>query len=1058
MSGGRLVSIPPGVPFLKTLVDALCEGRLVDGFTADRADPLALATVTIFVPTRRAARTLRSLFVDRLGGGSAILPVIRPLGEIDDDAGFFEAPSPETLDLDPPVDPVERLLELARLILAWKAALPRAVEEVHGETPLIAPANPADALWLARGLADLMDEMETAGKDWSALETLEAADHAAWWQLTLEFLRIATRYWPERLGELARANPAAHRNAALRAQARRFRETPPDGPVVVAGSTGSLPATRDLVAAVAESPMGAVVLPGLDLGMRPEHWLQVGATIRGRTDDPATRAHPQYGLYALLSHLRVGRDAVADLAEPDEMYAVRNRLVSLAMLPSEATDAWAEPETHALADAAPAAFADVSLIEAAGERSEAQALAVAMRLALEEGEDHQVALVTPDRALARRVSNELRRFGIEADDSAGRPLGATGPGTIFRLAVEVALAPGDPVALLSLLKHPLARFGLSAGKARHSARMIELLALRGGTGEAIVAELTALLERRMTENDDDDHAPRWFSRIGPEARADARDLAKRVEAAVFPLKSRLVRHRAGDPAEGLTSAFSVAEWARATTETLEAICIDAEGRLDGLWAGEAGERLAELMASTVESRAGLEVTGAEWAAMLPALLAGETVKPRTGAHPRVFVWGALEARLQPVDTLLLAGLNEQSWPAQTANDAFLSRAMKTAIGLEPPERRIGQAAHDIQMGFGARRLVLSRAARAGGGPTVASRWLQRLLTVVGEETATAMRTRGTAFCDWAATLDTAESVPLASRPAPKPPRERQPKRYSFSEVGLLRRDPYAIYARRVLALEPIAELMQDPSFAARGSIYHEILENFARSGVAASDPEALGLFKTLTARQFDAWQLPAHIAAVWRPRFERVAKLFLEWESRREKTVVGRHVEAYARTHIPAAGVVLSGMADRIDLMADGTAEIIDYKTGAAPSAKQARTLLDPQLALEAGVLQHHGFLDVAPLVPSALRYVRLKPGARLRVDRVDDKKDGKAETRSASELGDAALVQFSAFVQALASNEHGFASRLIPASARDFGGEYDHLARVAEWSTAEEGDDGDDG
>ena len=1059
MSGDRLFTIPPGVPFLATLAECLCEGRLVEGFRHDPDDPLDLARATIFVPTRRAARVLRSEFVDRLGGRSAILPVIRPLGEIDDDAGFFEPAIPAALDLDPPIGPVARLLELARLILAWKEALPKAVSAVHAGNPLIAPANPADAVWLARGLADLIEAMETEERPWSALDALDAADHAAWWQLTLEFLRIATDYWPKRLAELHRSSPAAHRNALLRAEAARLLANPPAGPVIVAGSTGSLPATADLIAAVMKLDQGAVILPGLDMTMREEHWRLVASLPESDRqplfDDPAIRGHPQYGIYRLVEKLSRLRGDVVSLAEPEPPLAARNRLVSLALLPTAATEIWADPAARPDDRSIAGALAGVSLIEAANEREEAEAVAVAMRMALESGDESQVALVTPDRALARRVSVELGRFGIEANDSAGIPLASTPQGTLLSVLAEAVLLPGDPVAVLALLKHPLASFRHAQNEARRAARTIELLALRAGTGEVDIAHLSSLLELRLAEREDEHHQPLWRRRIAAEAIDETRAFARCVEQAVRPLADRLLARREEDGASRLTPHFPVAEWAHATAEVLEAVARDEDGALDRLWGGEAGEALSDLLSGVIESKAGFSVRESDWAAMLPALLSGQMVKPRAGAHPRVFIWGALEARLQHVDTIVLAGLNEGTWPGQTSNDAFLSRAMKVAIGLEPPERRTGQAAHDFQMAFGTKSVVLSRSARSGTEPTVASRWLQRLLAVTGAEAGDGMRARGRAFVEWADALDRAEPTLLATRPEPRPPRDAQPKSYSFSEVGRLRRDPYAIYARRILRLDPIADMVRDPSVAERGTLYHAILEEFGRLGLAADDPRALELMDGIIERSFAAAKLPAHVAATWRPRFDRVARLFLDWE-RTRPAPNARHLEARADLAV-ADGLRLTGMADRIDVMDDGSAEIIDYKTGTAPSPKQARTLLDPQLALEAAALKHGGFRDLPKLAVSHLLYVRLKPEERLRVDYVDNKKPDKPDTRSADELADEALKQFAGFVSLLAEGKRGFASRLVPASARDFGGEYDHLARVAEWSTADEEASGDE-
>ncbi|RUV55015.1 double-strand break repair protein AddB, partial [Mesorhizobium sp. M5C.F.Ca.IN.020.29.1.1] len=290
MSGSRRVfSIPPGAPFLPTLAKALLSGRLVPGFRFD-GDPLALADATIYVPTRRAARALRGVFVDRLGSRSAILPVIRPLGEFDEDEAAFEADASAAIDLAPPIAAIERLLLLAPLVRAWKRRLPAHVAALFDEE-IVVPASAADAIWLARDLARLMDEIETEDTDWTKLADLVTGNLAGWWQVTLDFLSIVTENWPNLLEERNRSNPAAHRNALIRLEAARLKRNPPAGPVIAAGSTGSIPATAELLAVIAGLPSGAVVLPGLDLMLDEPSFAAIAAPgVR-----PALLGHPQYG-------------------------------------------------------------------------------------------------------------------------------------------------------------------------------------------------------------------------------------------------------------------------------------------------------------------------------------------------------------------------------------------------------------------------------------------------------------------------------------------------------------------------------------------------------------------------------------------------------------------------------------------------------------------------------------------------------------------------------------------------------------------------------------------
>ncbi|MDL2399805.1 double-strand break repair protein AddB [Rhizobium mayense] len=1054
MTGGhrqRILTIPAGLPFLKTLASALCDGRLTEHYRHDPGDPLSLAKITIFLPTRRATRVLRSEFVDLLGGRSAILPIIRPLGETDDDSGYFEENLPATADLAQPLANTARLLELARLILAWRNKLPQIVRDIHSDSPLVAPASPADAIWLARNLAELIDSIETEDRDWAELANLSAEDHALWWQLTAEFLQIASVFWPARLEELGKSSPARNRNAILRAEAQRLATMQHAGPIIIAGSTGSVPATAELIAAVASLPQGVIVLPGLDLTMPEEDWQLVAPEpSAGARIDPTTRSHPQYGLSLLLKRLRVTRSDVEAVAETSESMQMRAQILSRALAPAKATSGWGTWQETLAPGAIAQAFNDVALIEAANEREEATAIAVALRLALEKpgrnGGDSQAALITPDRNLARRVTAELARFGIVADDSAGTPLAATPQGALLQLLLEATLRPGDPVAIVSLLKHPLARFGLQPDALQLGVDALEILALRGGIAEVDIGTLESLLDGQLAEQAMDRHPPQWRKALTPDAVDWARALARQITAACQPLASALSQQ----VSDGLPA---LSEWAERTGRTLEAVAADERGSLAGLWSGEAGDTLASLLKEVIDTDGQLEADGPQWIDIMAALSAGQAVKPRALSHPRLFIFGTLEARLQSVDTLILGGLNEGSWPGQTANNPFISRTMKTEIGLEPPERRIGQLAHDFEMANGTRDLIYSRALRQGSTPTVASRWLQRLMALGGKTFAGELRARGDQYRQWAAMIDEGENQGSALRPSPKPPAALQPKSYSFSEVGRLRRDPYAIYARRVLRLDPIAPFNREPGPAERGTLYHKIIDRFIREGHIAGTPDASQAMDRIIAELFDAEQLPVHIDSVWRPRFREVARAFLAWEAERRPEIRGTATEVPAGVEIEPIGIRLTGVADRIDFKGNRAADIIDYKTGYNPSPAQARALLDPQLALEAYALKAGAFRDIDALTPENLLYVRLRPGDRFKVDQVNNElsgRGGKTETKSAMDLAEESMDQFVKFVALLQSGEKGFSSRLIPAQQFEYGGDYDHLARVSEWSTAE--------
>jgi ATP-dependent helicase/nuclease subunit B len=382
----------------------------------------------------------------------------------------------------------------------------------------------------------------------------------------------------------------------------------------------------------------------------------------------------------------------------------------------------------------------------------------------------------------------------------------------------------------------------------------------------------------------------------------------------------------------------------------------------------------------------------------------------------------------------------------------MSRLMKTGIDLEPPERRIGLAAHDFQMAMGAKKVVLTRSARAGDAPAVPSRWLQRILTFIGKDPAAALRGRGDELLTWARTLDAGERKRFAPRPQPKPPLSVRPQHFSVTEIETLRRDPYAVYARRILGLLPLEPVIRDPGAAERGTLFHDILHLFSTEVADPRAPDALERLISAGRRCFADIALPADVEAVWWPRFEKLAANIIEWERGRAPAVARRHAEERAeKTAVGRTGVTLSGYADRVDLLAGGMADILDYKTGSSPSKAQAHTLLAPQLALEGALLRRGAFRGLGAREPSQLAFVRLKPNGEVFEESI---LDYNRQPRTAEDLADEAWARLEKLLDHYADPTTGYLSRALPFREGESDGDYDHLARVLEWSAGGDSDD----
>ena len=1025
----KVASIPPGAPFLPTLVNALLTGELIEGFSPG-TDPLALADATIWVPTRRAARELATEFVSRLDGEVALLPMIRALGDVDDDALFFdEVDLGSTNDLTEQVGGLERQLILARLISGWATSLNDGQRQLYDNAEILMPSSFADAAWFAQDLARLMDMVATEEVDWAELENLVPDDHADWWQITLEFLKIATMAWPALLQESGKIDGAALRAQHLRRQADIYKTSGSKGPVIAAGSTGSIPATADLLRAIAHMENGVVILPGLDRDIPDEVWQKIDLPDNERDESGTAPGHPQFGLKRLLGVFGIAREHIRQIGGIDDTtigYArIRERIVSTALLPADATGLWKEMIEQFNLEQRDKAFASVSLVEASNEREEALAIALALREKLE-SKSATAALVTPDRNLARRVAVELRRFGLDVDDSAGQPLRNRPHGTFARLVLQVAYQDADPAAVASLIKHPLAFFGGDHVRTRYAARMLELIALRGAivpvkNGEFVNA-VDAAAEKIGASKA---HISPSVRRLCEEDWAEARWLAARLDA-IF-----------GSLAAGTKT---LTELTAETTALIEDCGTDGDGNLALLYDAEEGKALSAFLSDLLDQNADLPLAHSEWPDVFDALMGARVVRPTGGTHPRVAILGPLEARLQNFDRIVLGGLNEKTWPAASRNDPFLSRPMKGNLGLPPPERRTGLAAHDFQMLLGMEDVFVTRSRRVDNAPTVASRWLQRVLMVVGDETSDAMRKRGQRVLDWVSQIDTPNRPAKAvGQPSPKPPIAARPKGMSITDIETWIRDPYAIYAKHILKLAPLEPLIREADARERGTLYHAIFEEFIRDHRHTKGIEAWDVLKRIADHHFSNSAVPKEIATMWRPRFDTIADAFIEWHERNLVRVKESLIELKARTTLDNRDFELRGRADRIDILNDGTLSIIDYKTSGKPSITQVAKNDAPQLPLEAALARRGAFSGLDAADASELAYVRLRPTEKLKVDQI-----------KAGDLATNAWRELELLVDSYNEEDKPYLSKArIPKDA-DYASDYDHLARILEWSVAD--------
>ncbi len=1034
----NIFTIAPGAPFLKTFAEAFLEGRVVEGFSR-KLGPLALAEATIYVPTRRAARALTDELARALGGGSALLPQILPLGALEetetslifDEAADFGRP----LDLPQAAGEVMRRMQLSELILAWAQALrhaivrvgPKGVEVDQRESILVA-ATPADAWNLSGELAGLIDELIIEDVDWGKLDPLALPEFDPFWRITLDFLHIAIREWPKILGPRGLVDKARRQVALIEKQNERLRAGRLLGPVVAIGSTGSNRATARLLAAIVAAPTGAVVLPGLDLDLDEASFALIG----GDAEHEGASTHPQAALSRLLRALKIKRADVMPLGEVSPLLAMRQQFVSQALRPAESTDRWMDYRAKLDGAKLAEALDGVVLVEAADEREEALCLAIAMREALERpGET--AALATPDRELARRVGAELERWGVRVDDSGGEPLSASPAGVLARLAAACAASGLAASSVAALLAHPGVRLGLSRAELERLTPLFEIGVLRSGVAGELLLDPPNAIALAQTEACDRFAHPAQ-RRLSPRDWASLAELLARLGAALKPLLDLSGEHRLDD-------------WTAAHRQTLAVI-------LAGEDASSPGEDLDALEALFDELAANATDTmrfDAESYGVFFTSVAGEARLRGPGrTHPRLKIFGLLEARLMDADLMLLGGLDEAIWPPQARADAFLNRPMRTALGLTPPERKLGQTAHDFTQAMGRRRVVLSRALKRGGAPTVASRYLQRLAALGGEAWQGCVA-RGQASVDLARLIDRpAAPAPALKRPAPRPPLELRPQHLSVTRIETLRRDPYALFAELILGLVPLGPIGREPGPAETGGAIHAALERFVKAHPSGALPESAreelrGYLRENLAERLDD---PDFFGFHW-PRLEKMIEFYLGFEAARRGELREIRAEVSGKLELAlcdGSAFTLTARADRIEIGRDGAVVVVDYKTGQPPGVKEIRKGFAPQLTLEAAMAWRGAFDPAFAGREAAALYVKLG-GADGGMTRPLEFKD--------EALMDVAEEHFHGLIDLLDQFRDPatpYLPRPYPKFAKAYNA-YDHLARVKEWSLGGEGE-----
>ena len=903
MKSKNVYTIPPTVSFADTLAKELL---LQEDFSPER-----LARTVLFLPTKRACKTIQEAFLRQSDGRPLMLPRLIAFSALQDETVQGRLSLLNAAEAPEAISPLRRRLLLTKLIRK------RSMETLSTEK----------ALYLADSLAEFLDETYIENMPFERLTRLVGDEYAAHWQEILTFLEIVTTYWPEILKQEGVIDPADRQVRLFKAQAAFWREHPPEFPVIAAGSTGSQPATAELLDTIASLENGKVILPGLDMLLDEESFKQCESS------------HPQYHLKKLLEKMGISRSEVKMFAKDPDKRQERLRLISEAMRPALTTDRWRDIRKFT-----PESIHGIKKIDCNNVQEEALTIALILREVLETPAKTAV-LITPDRNLARRVIAQMKRWNITIDDSAGISLSSTPLGVFLLLLAQAALSNWAPVEMLACLKHPLALGGKIFAPFRSLVRKMELSLLRGkkpGDG------FEGLKQAARMNNDLELY--NFISDL--ENRTNSFSELMNTEEDRQEFETLLDAH--------LKAAEQLAQ------------SVDKSGQ-ERLWTDQSGQTGASFFTELKEQASLIgEVSPFEYVSLLRSLLKDITVRPKYGMHPRLDILGTMEARLIQPDVLILGGLNEGVWPKIPDADPWMSRSMREQCGLSCPETKIALSAHDFSQAFCAKNVIMTRSLKDGGTPCVPSRWLMRLQTVLD---ISGLHLEQGHWSDWAKKIDTPETVLSFLPPHPTPPVFARPRKLSATAVETLMRDPYAIYARYILKLKKLKDIDEEFNVADFGTIVHKAVEIFCTKhpSTLPQDPQreileiGHSLFKELNFSKADA--------AFWKPRLDMALCWFLENQQKRIDEIETTLCEQKGVYFMPmdCKKFQLDCIADRIDLMKDGKVVLIDYKTGLIPDENSIVAGYCPQLPLEAAILEHNGFEKIKNKSVSCLEYWQIK-------------------------------------------------------------------------------------
>ena len=997
------------IPASQAFADNLVTG-IIDKFP----EPEQLARIELYLPSRRAISSIKEAFFKHQNQGPILLPKMFAVGEPDEEVAINIAI--ERLELDEAINGFERQCLIASQIQHFPIGGRRIA--------------PAPAMKLASSLCMLIDQMQRAGTPLSAIKDVLPDELSTHWQEILKFLTILFDYWPSILAERGQIDPVARQQQLLQAQLDFWTSNPPNAPIILAGSTGTLPMTRAFMKVISQLPMGVVIFPGIELDIEDADWCAI-------EQDPV---HPLHQIARSMVEFELPLSEVRywHVTEQMQHKSVRSRQIVLRelMRPASRTSQWRRLAVDQ-SELSPSSLQGLKVMSVTDSFQEAELIAGLMRQALETP-NKTAMLITPDRMLARKVQAALMRWNILVDDSAGSALILSSPARFLALIIRVVQEDASPHALRALFKHPFATAGLPRAEFIHLANLFEEQILRGPLPRKNWESWTLLVAQTPKLKNF------WQTCLLP-AFIPLRDAFKAINPSLDTLAIALMQ-----TAQNLGAL---------PENRLDENRVDSDSDINDtqsdaafhIYSDFAGVILLELLSDMIRFGDSYPLAASEFYNTFSVLCQEKVVRTPYNQHPRLKILGTIEARMQQADTVILGGLNEGVWPPFSQRDMWINNASRTQLGLPDRHWRIALSAHDFMMAAASPEVMITRSVITDGAPTQISRWLARLDAVVAAAGLSSYLDKQIPV--WMKAVN-ARKIPdivkPIARPEPKPALAQRPSQISATDFDQWITDPYGFYVKKILKIRQKNPIDEPPSVALRGSLIHDVIAEFSTRYPTGKLPEDAGeqLHKIVDAH-LSKWSNIAYIDLFWRQKISVILNWFLEEEGRRrdERFQVVVEKEGKLELSIGQRLILVTARADRIELHQGNHYKIIDYKSGNPPSKLAVSLGRAVQLLVEAAILSKGGYgLSDKTAQDIELFYWQLK-GRETAPAKIDD---------VTPDDFDVSIIfdQLLALVQSFENEEQPYLSEPNSAQRPKFS-QVRHLARIKEWRAFEVNDDG---